>query len=120
MTGRRGEECPELVRWLSEADATVVFTLGDHVALRPLARELRTARGADRDAARAQLERRLAEHAEFEERTLFPALQETLGCDHLAALGAEIALAPWERKRRPAEGPSGGQVAPMKRKGTKR
>jgi len=73
----RGEEevlLPELVRHISEADAVVVFTQGDHTVLRRLARELR-----------------LAEHFRFEEQTLFPALQATLGCDCLAALGGEMA-----------------------------
>jgi hypothetical protein len=36
------------------------------------------------------LEERLGEHLAFEERTLFPAVQETLGCDRLAALGGEL------------------------------
>ena len=61
--------------------------------LRRLARELRSAEGAARDAACAALERKLAEHAAFEERALFPAIQETLGCDRVAALAAELASA---------------------------
>jgi len=63
-----------LVGHISEADALVVFTQGDHTVLHRLARELR-----------------LAEHFRFEEQTLFPALQATLGCDCLAALGGEMA-----------------------------
>jgi hypothetical protein len=81
---------PELAQRLSEADATIVFTLGDHVVLRRLARELRSSDGVARVAALAELERKLAEHAAFEERTLFPAVQEALGCDRLAALAPEI------------------------------
>jgi iron-sulfur cluster repair protein YtfE (RIC family) len=110
---------PELARRLSEADATVVFTLGDHVALRRLARELRAAGAADRDAACALLERRLAEHTAFEERTLFPALQETLGCDHVAALATELTASRNERKPRPAEGPPDEHEAPNTTKGRK-
>src|SRR5512137_3160423 len=81
---------PELARRLSEADAAIVFTLSDHVALRGLARELEKASGAKRTATVAALERKLAEHVDFEERTLFPALQEALGCDRIAALASEL------------------------------
>lgn len=105
---------PELARQLSEADATVVFTLADHAALRTLVRELRDAGGEERGAALGALERKLAEHAAFEERTLFPVLQETLGCDRLAALAPEM------RKRgpkHPADGPPATNEA--SRKGTR-
>jgi hemerythrin-like domain-containing protein len=93
---------PELARRLSEADAVVVFTLADHVGLRRLARELREAEGTARTAVVAALERRVAEHAEFEERTLLPAAQETLGCDRLAALGGELGA---RRRNRPVDRP---------------
>ncbi|ABS27389.1 Hemerythrin HHE cation binding domain protein [Anaeromyxobacter sp. Fw109-5] len=69
----------------------IVFTLGDHLALRRLARELRAAAPTAVRELVAALEEKLAEHLAFEERTLFPALQEELGCDRLAALGAELA-----------------------------
>ena len=89
---RREEDVllPELSRRLSEADAVVVFTLADHVGLRRLARELRAAGPEERGALATKLARKLEEHAVFEERTLFPAAQEALGCDRLAALGAEL------------------------------
>lgn len=89
---RREEDVlvPELARRVSEADAVVVFTLADHVALRGLARELRGAGGAERRAAAERFERKLAEHVAFEERTVFPATQEQLGCDRLAALRGEL------------------------------
>jgi len=82
---------PELAARLSEADALVVFTLGDHVVLRQLVRELRAALPVARAAALASFAEKLAQHLEFERRTLFPALQATLGCDRLAALAGEIA-----------------------------
>jgi hypothetical protein len=90
---RREEEVllPELASRIAEADAVIVFTLGDHLALRRLARELRDAAPAAASELVTALEERLAEHLAFEERTLFPALQEELGCDRLAALGAELA-----------------------------
>ncbi len=81
---------PELAGRLSEADAVVMFTLADHVALRRLVRELRHADGTERSAALEALGRKLAEHAAFEERTLLPVAQETLGCDRLAALADEL------------------------------
>ncbi|WP_242344322.1 hemerythrin domain-containing protein [Anaeromyxobacter terrae] len=90
----RGEEdvlLPELAGRISEADAAIVFTLGDHVVLRRLARELRAADGPARAAAAENLARKLEEHAAFEERTLFPVLQETLGCVRLAELAGELA-----------------------------
>ena len=90
----RGEEevlLPELVRHISEADAVVVFTQGDHTVLRRLARELRLAERHSQDEAVTRLMEKLAEHFRFEEQTLFPALQATLGCDCLAALGGEMA-----------------------------
>jgi hemerythrin-like domain-containing protein len=82
---------PELARHLSETDAVVVFTHGDHLVLRRLARELRLAKEASRAAAASSLLAKLEEHFRFEEQTLFPILQETLGCDRLAGLADEMA-----------------------------
>jgi len=116
----RGEEdvlLPELARRVSEADALIVFTLGDHVVLRRLARELRAARGPARSRAADALARKLEEHVTFEERTLFPALEETLGCTRLAGLANEIAGAERNRTPRPADGPPAADEA--QRKGTK-
>lgn len=116
----RGEEdvlLPELASRIPEADAVIVFTLGDHVALRRLARELRAAGGTDHGAADG-LARKLAEHVAFEERTLFPALQETLGCDRLAALSTEMARAQG-RKLRPGNGPPATRQGSEGRKGRK-
>jgi iron-sulfur cluster repair protein YtfE (RIC family) len=81
---------PELARERSEADAVIVFTLGDHVVLRRLVRELRETTGTRRLEAAVRLAAKLGEHAAFEERTLFPALQEALGCAHLARLDGEL------------------------------
>jgi iron-sulfur cluster repair protein YtfE (RIC family) len=105
---------PELARRLSEADAVIVFTLGDHVVLRRLVRELRTGEGPERSGALASLERKLAEHSEFEERTLFPALQDTLGCDGLARLAGELAEAKRSRRSRPVEAPAALNETPTK------
>ncbi len=110
---------PELARRLSESDAAVVFTLADHVALRRLARELRAADGVERAAAAAALARKLAEHVEFEERTLFPTLQETLGCDRLAGLSAEFDGATTGGSHRPAGGPPASRHASSARNGRK-
>jgi hypothetical protein len=96
---------PELSRRLSEAEASIVFTLGDHLALRQLARELRAAPGPAREAAAERLERKLAEHLDFEERTLLPALQVTLGCTRLAELAPELARAGKPSKHRPVGDP---------------
>jgi hemerythrin-like domain-containing protein len=109
---------PELARRLSEADAVVVFTNGDHLVLRRLVRDLRGATGPDAAAAAAALTRKLAEHFQFEERTLLPALQETLGCDLLAALQGELGGAGSCRSLRPADGPPATHAA-RRTKGTK-
>lgn len=114
---RREEEVllPELTRRIPETDAVIVFTLGDHVTLRRLARELRAAREEEAPEVAERLRAKLAEHLAFEERTLFPAAQETLGCDRLAALGSELT-------KRPETPPAGGPPAshePRTRKGTK-
>ena len=82
---------PELTRHVPETDALVVFTLGDHLVLRRLVRELRAAGDAARPAALERLLEKLEEHFRFEERTLIPALQETIGCDRLAVLADEMA-----------------------------
>jgi iron-sulfur cluster repair protein YtfE (RIC family) len=90
---------PELAARLSEADAVVVFTLSDHVALRHLARRLREAAGGSCGAAIAAMVTRLIAHARFEEETLFPAIQQALGCDRIAGLAPDLA-APTRRKGR--------------------
>jgi hypothetical protein len=81
---------PELSRCRSEADAMLVFTVGDHMLLRRLAKDLRIASPNERAAALRELEAKLTEHLEFEERTLFPGLQDALGCDRLAGLAADL------------------------------
>ena len=97
---------PELARRLSEADAVIVFTSGDHLVLRRLVRDLRNATGPAAAVAAAALAGKLAEHFQFEERTLLPALQETLGCDLLGELQGELTEAASRRSPRPAEGRS--------------
>jgi iron-sulfur cluster repair protein YtfE (RIC family) len=105
---------PELARRLSEADAVIVFTLGDHVVLRQLVRELRGGEEPARAAALARLERKLPEHFEFEERTLFPTLQDTLGCDGLARLAGEFADSRTTPRSRPVEAPATLNETPTK------
>ena len=109
---------PELARRLSEADAVIVFTSGDHLVLRRLVRDLRSATGQAAPAAAAALAERLAEHFQFEDRTLLPALQETLGCDLLGALQGDLAGAANVRSHRPTDGPLGTH-ATRRTKGTK-
>ena len=109
---------PELARRLSEADAVVVFTSGDHLVLRALVRDLRSATGPAAAIAASALTEKLAEHFTFEERTLLPALQETLGCDRLAELQGELSEAGSSRSTRPADRPPVTHVA-SRTKGTK-
>lgn len=77
---------PELTRHVSETDALVLFTLGDHVVLRRLVRELRGTTGEACEAVLVRFLEKLEEHFRFEERVLLPTLQETIGCDRLGAL----------------------------------
>jgi hemerythrin HHE cation binding domain-containing protein len=109
---------PELGRRLSEADAVIVFTLGDHLVLRRLVRDLRSATGPAAALAATALAARLAEHFHFEERTLLPALQETLGCDFLCELQGELNEAGSSQTPRPADRPPVTHVA-SRTKGTK-
>lgn len=109
---------PELARRISEADAVVVFTMGDHLVLRGLVRDLRRATGPAAAVAAAALAGKLAEHLQFEERTLLPALQQALGCDRLAELQGELTEAKSSRSLRPADGPPATHAA-RRTKGTK-
>jgi hemerythrin-like domain-containing protein len=109
---------PELARQLSEADAVIVFTSGDHLVLRRLVRDLRNASGPAFAVAAAALAEKLAEHFHFEERTLLPALQQTLGCDRLAEFQGELGEAGSSRSPRPADRPPVTNAA-RRTKGTK-
>jgi hemerythrin-like domain-containing protein len=109
---------PELAGRLSEADAVIVFTSGDHLVLRRLVRDLRNASGPAFVVAAAALAGKLAEHIHFEERTLLPALQQTLGCDRLAELQGELGEAGSSRNPRPADRPPVTNAA-RRTKGTK-
>jgi hemerythrin-like domain-containing protein len=109
---------PELAQRLSEADAVVVFTLSDHLVLRHLVRDLRNASGPAVAVAAAALAQKLAEHLHFEERTLLPALQQTLGCERLGQLQGELTEADCSRSPRPADRPPVTNAA-RRTKGTK-
>jgi len=109
---------PELARRLSEADAVIVFTSGDHLVLRRLVRDLRNASGPAVAVAATALAKKLAEHLHFEERTLLPALQETLGCDRLGQLQDELSQAGSSRSPRPVDRPPATHAA-SRTKGTK-
>jgi hemerythrin-like domain-containing protein len=116
---RREEEVllPELSRRIPEADAVIVFTLGDHVVLRRLVRELRETCEPERGEAADRLAHKLVEHLEFEEKTLFPAAQESLGCDRLAALARELATPETESKLQQLGADPAGHRRPPSTKG---
>jgi len=109
---------PELARRCSEADAVIVFILGDHLVLRRLVRDLRSASGPGTASAATALAEKVSAHVQFEERTLLPALQEALGCDRLAALQGELVAAGSPRGTRPADRPPVTHEA-RRTKGTK-
>jgi iron-sulfur cluster repair protein YtfE (RIC family) len=89
---------PELSRRIPESDAVLVFTLGDHVVLRRLARALREAAPDALGALLLQFTGKLAEHAAFEEETLFPILQTEVGTARLAGVEGELAAQPPRRR----------------------
>ena len=90
---RKEEEVllPDLARRVPEGDAMILLPLADHVALRRLVREIERGPDARRRQLAAEIGERLAEHVRFEEETLYPALEETLGRSRLAELAGELA-----------------------------
>ncbi|MBI5445054.1 MAG: hemerythrin domain-containing protein [Deltaproteobacteria bacterium] len=90
---RREEEVllPELAQCVSEGDALIVLTLSDHTVLRRLVRELRRCPHDARPVVALRIGQRLREHVAFEERTLFPAVEQALGRKTLKALSRELA-----------------------------
>jgi hypothetical protein len=87
-----------LVGEISEADALIVFTMGDHLILRRLTRELADCFGEARRFVAHQLGQKLDDHIRFEERTLFPAVEATLGRARLTELAGELSGRPGTRK----------------------
>lgn len=89
---RKEEEVliPELSARVAECDPLVVLTVVDHVVLRRLVREMGAAPAEQMASLAARVARKVAEHAQFEEHTLFPALAATLGPTRLQQLDREL------------------------------
>jgi hypothetical protein len=83
---------PAFARHAGVDDPAIVRVLTDHVDLRGRGQELE--RSADPDpAALRELGERLESHIRFEERVLFPMIEEALPVDELERLGAAFARA---------------------------
>ena len=83
---------PAFARHAGIDDAAIVRVLTDHVDLRGRGQDLE--RSADPDPATLrELGERLESHIRFEERVLFPMIEEALPGDELERLGAAFARA---------------------------
>jgi iron-sulfur cluster repair protein YtfE (RIC family) len=83
---------PAFARHVGVDDAAIVRVLTEHVDLRGRGQDLE--RSADPDPATLrELGERLASHIRFEERVLFPMIEEALPVDELERLGAAFARA---------------------------
>jgi hemerythrin-like domain-containing protein len=71
-------------------DALIVQTLTDHVALRRAVHELQHAEGERQQVLAGEIGQALEAHIRFEERVLFPAVEERLGPARLAELGRAL------------------------------
>jgi hypothetical protein len=81
---------PELARVLPADDPLIIRTLVEHVALRRAAADLFDAPDPARAGEAARL---LHDHIRFEERVLFPTVEERLEGQALAAVGEALARA---------------------------
>jgi iron-sulfur cluster repair protein YtfE (RIC family) len=83
---------PALARHTGVDDPAIVRVLTEHVDLRGRGQDLE--RSTDPDPAMLrELGERLESHIRFEERVLFPMIEETLPADELERLGAAFARA---------------------------
>jgi hemerythrin-like domain-containing protein len=83
---------PAFARHTDVDDAAIARVLTEHVDLRGRARDLERSTDPDPTALR-ELGERLESHIRFEERVLFPLIEEALPVDDLERLGAAFALA---------------------------
>jgi hemerythrin-like domain-containing protein len=81
---------PELARRLDPADPLIVRTLTEHVALRRAVRELARAAEEQQREVAGWIGQALDDHIRFEERVLFPAVEEALAGSLLESLGREL------------------------------
>jgi hemerythrin-like domain-containing protein len=88
---------PAFARHTSVDDPAIVRVLTEHVDLRGRGQDLE--RSADPDPATLrELGERLESHIRFEERVLFPMIEEALPVDELERLGAAFARAEAEHE----------------------
>jgi len=88
---------PAFARHIGVDDPAIVRVLTDHVDLRGRGQELE--RSAEPDpAALRELGERLESHIRFEERVLFPMIEQALPVDELGRLGAAFARAEADRE----------------------
>ena len=83
---------PAFARHTDVDDVAIVRVLTEHVDLRGRTQDLERSTDPDRAALR-ELGERLESHIRFEERVLFPMIEEALPVDELERLGAALARA---------------------------
>jgi hypothetical protein len=81
---------PEFARAVRPDDPLIVRTLVEHVALRRAAHDLFSAPPDQQPALAARIGRELDDHIRFEERVLFPAIEEKLAGPGLSHLGGQL------------------------------
>lgn len=82
---------PEYARVVPADDPLIIRTLTEHVGLRRVVREMERALGEQQEILATAVGMALADHIRFEERVLFPAVEDTLEEAGLAELGRELA-----------------------------
>ena len=81
---------PEFARFVAADHPLIARTCAEHVALRRAVRALTHAAGEAQRHLAAEIGRSLDDHIRFEERVLFPAIEEALQGPALVELGEEL------------------------------
>jgi hemerythrin-like domain-containing protein len=81
---------PAFSQAVAVEDPRIVRTLSEHVALRRAVRDLERAEGEQRQILAEAIGLALEDHIRFEERVLFPAIEEALEGPRLAELAREL------------------------------
>jgi len=81
---------PAFSQAVSVEDPRIVRTLTEHVALRRAVRDLGRTEGEERQSLAKRIGLALADHIRFEERVLFPAIEEALAGPRLVELAHEL------------------------------
>ena len=95
---------PELARALPPDDPLILRTLSEHVAIRRAVRDLEQGPPEQWEALAREIGQGLDDHIRFEERVLFPAVEQALAGASLERLGEELPRQAGCTLRRPDPG----------------